>query len=161
MTTRCTVLITNENDTRFYFYRHADGYPAITGADVLAAAQAAVAAVDRHQARPDLSAINYLLAQSRPDRYNPTAPLYRLVAATPPDIEHFYHIDCSDHYVFIAYATGDGTDGHRLEADTEPLALCQFRHLINAQRADFNGTLAALAAHDPYYSQHEPFPLLP
>lgn len=160
MTTRTIVLITNETATKFYFYRHADGYPAITGADVLAAARAALVAVDSFRPAPELAAINYLLAQSTPNRYNPSNPLYRMIAAPPPDIEHFYHIDCCGDYVFINYASGNGADGDRLEAETEPFAFYQFRDMINAARDHSNERLREIAAIDPHYADHKPYPRL-
>jgi len=159
MTTRCTVKITNAAGADLYLYRHTDGYPAVTGADVYRAVVLALHARDLRSSDPAIPAINHLLTRISPANHHRAAvPLYEPIDSPPGDIEHYYHIDCCVDYVFLNYAAGHGA---QLERETKPYAPCQFRHLINDQRHILNLALIALAAVDPYYAQHSPFPDLP
>jgi len=156
MTTRCTVHITTAARADLYLYRHTDGYPAVTGADVYHAANLALQARDLRSPDPAIPAINHLFTRISPaNDHRAAVPLYELIDAPPGDIEHFYHIDCYLDYVFINYAVGFGS---QLERETKPFAPCQFRDLINQHRHTMNRALITLAAHNPYYATHLPFP---
>ena len=156
MTTRCTVKITSATGADLNLYRHTDGYPAVTGADVYRAVVLALRARDLRSSDPAIPAINQLLTRIGPaNDHRPATPLYEVIDSPPGDIEHFYHIDCCVDYVFLNYAAGYGD---QLEHQTKPYAPCQFRHLINDQRHTCNRALAALTAVDAYYAKHTPFP---
>ncbi len=161
MTTQATVKITNADAHSIYLDRYADGFLAVTGADVLKAAQLAYSSLSPHCPHnpPDVIAINYLLSQlAPPTPFQGATPLYRLIAAPDLDTEHFYHIDCTDRFTFINYAAGFiATD---IEDRLYPYTLEQFRDLINEQRDTCNEALAKIAAIDPYYAALDPFPQL-
>ena len=153
MATRSNILITmldQPDSTRVWIYRHWDGYPAVTGGDLL---RQLIDTQPKHHARymwPHYFATALLTTKRDED---PTLggsfvqthdkPQYELTNAEHGDIEHLYvfsfHADEPEIHHISRDVWGPPLFGHVTEYSA--LTIPEFADVVNKDRRDLNDTI--------------------
>ncbi len=148
MATRSNILITmldQPKGTRVWIYRHWDGYPAVTGGDLL---QQLIATQPKHHASymwPHYFATALLTSKrdEAPDSPNNDQPQYELTNAEHGDIEHLYvfsfHADEPEIHHISRHDWGTPLFGHVTEYSA--LTIPEFTDVVNKDRRDLNDTI--------------------
>ncbi len=175
MSTRTNIIIT-VGDTRVFLYRHCDGYPAETGADLYEKVSAAYGTAEKHYADAALAdrLVRALLSEYYdPPTYAPEQhkPVYEITNGLHGDIEHVYTVSMA-----AAYDGGRLAEGPSIRHATRPddwyenglnvdgwafggrrYSLDAFRELVNIDRRECNVRLAKLKADQPGAPWGDPY----
>lgn len=131
MSTRSNVLV-KYGENRIYFYRHYDGYLAVTGADLLRKMQ---------EATSGEALIENLISQKRGGSgHDKDQKQYEITNMAHGDIEFFYIINAEEST--IQYASGYGPE---LEAEAElkdSLSIGELAKEVNVEIAEMNQRIA-------------------
>lgn len=146
MSTRANILVLF-GLTKLYLYRHSDGYPAVNGADICEAMQAA--------GKDATKFVGALLAkQYEATSFSPARPIYEVTTDVHGDIEWFYCVK----FDRGAHRDRDPTIGwgHRAPGDDEGLRVPNpintvedLRQLVNADRKRINRRIGEMKRENP------------
>lgn len=173
MSTRTNLVITCGRST-IYIYRHCDGYPAETGADILAKLREAIGPADAH--RSPNGAANYFTRAIFLEHYDQQSyekvprPMYELTTELHGDIEHAYFIEFRDRFntgpVSIRHAARP-QNWHKEDAEVDDWTTAgrrysfeSFAELVNADRKASNARIRELKASSRSYTDCEEYPLV-
>lgn len=161
MSTRTNITI-RHGESEVILYRHHDGYPAETGADLLTklvAARYSVGGLLRALMAEEYAATSYRSAR----------PVYELTDSIHGDIEHRYEIESDEQCetvtirhckrLSLAHAGGEWSEEW---SPWRTMNARGFLNLVNADRSENNARLDELKAKNPggAYDDCDPYPLL-
>ena len=164
MATRCNVILKDsKNDSKVYLYRHWDGYPGETGADLI---KHLVPALDAKNGQRGFRAMLTSLVNAKRggEGRDHDQPQYEVTDAIHGDIEHLYELSfnagrANGHTsVLITHSMrrcGDKDFGGKVH-----LSLEQFVGMVNADRTAMNKRLAELRASSKHYADCADYPML-
>ena len=172
MSTRCNIIVKSGKST-VYLYRHSDGYPAETGADLLAKVQTAYGPPDAHRSIEGAADhfVRAIFAEHYEQQSYETSPkaVYELTTDLHGDIEHCYQVEFAEMFaagpVSIRHAARPANwheSGHEVEdwARGRRYSLQQFAELVNAERRDMNARLAKLRTTSKHYADATDYPMV-
>jgi len=177
MSTRCNIKIVTDDQT-VYLYRHMDGYPAETGADVYEVAKSF-----------DGNSYNYLPAWMAAvnrfmkycyegDDLRKARPMYELTDAAHGDIEHFYVIKVGNYtcphndpnckeckpkcFAMVYHVGGYGPElEDQCNTNENGMTPAEFAEVVNADRREINTRIAQLRKQNPgLYGDYTDYPMV-
>ena len=160
MSTRCNIII-EHGSTRLYVYRHWDGYPSCTGADLLEKLQAARGPETAHYGRFTSSRfITALLTDmDEPTVYRKARPHYETTTEVHGDIDYLYRIrfdnDRAPTIGVLDLTFSGGNSERRGKVDASDVSLTTpagFTAFVNQEIRDANARMQAY-----YAKQNQPW----
>lgn len=152
MGTRTTIKVRENNEIVASLYRHWDGYPAETGADLIEKAK------EHYQdAGNFVAALLEERSENEPDR-----KIYR-IEPTAGDIEHFYIISLSWNTPPIIYHAARpswNSDIDEWTATAKKYTLAEFAEIVNKERKEINQKIERLKKTEPFYKDAELYTMI-
>lgn len=178
MSTRCNIVVRCYK-TVAYLYRHCDGYPAETGADLIEKMRAAIGTPDFYMS-PEGAADTFLrslLSEHYEQQSYEKAPrpVYEITSDVHGDIEHLYTVTFPHRFdgagpapVEIRHAArpsdwhehGDGFAVERWCDGGARYTLPEFAETVNADRRACNRRIAQLRASSKHYADAADYPMV-
>lgn len=163
MATRCNIVIKDSiNDSKITLYRHWDGYPAMTGADLV---KHLVPALDAKNGGRGFRAFvtSLITAKCGGDGRDADKPQYEVTDQVHGDIEHLYEFSFNagraNHHTSVAISHSVRRPGDDKWGKVS-LDLAQFVGLVNADRVAINQRLAVLRGSDKHYADAADYALI-
>ena len=155
MSTRSNIVIQN-GSTRLYLYRHYDGYPGETGADLVEKLRASKGSVEAF--------IVALLGDQHPaTSYGGPRQIYEVTSELHGDIEWIYALRFDGKEPAVAaIARSPGSDPDMKFRDLVFGPVSELVKLVNRDRSQMNARLAHIKAQNSnsLYAESEPYPML-